>query len=74
MTHVLQSVQNAWGWLFLSDYEAAKEQATEIVLTRYARRNTNFQNGAVLDKDDLEKLSAGGDYAMEGLKRRKPTG
>ena len=70
----MQAVRNAWGWFFLADYDAAKEQATDNVVARYARGNANFQNGAILDADDLDKLSADGDDALERLNRRMPTG
>ena len=56
-------------WLSFADYDAAKRQATKDIISRYARGNVAFQNGLVLDEEDLAKLSANGDRAIARLKK-----
>ncbi len=55
-------------WLAFADYEAEKQEATRVTMARYARGNVTFQNGLVLDENDLDELSAQGDKALNRLR------
>jgi len=63
-------------WLRLDDYAAAKDKATDDVIARYSRGNTEVQNGHYLELDKLNDLSSQGDKAMSRLERlvQKRTG
>ena len=71
MFDILKPVRNAWGWLTLADYDAAKEQATYDINSRYGRGNVNFQNGSSMDATELDRLSAKGDKAEENLNKQR---
>lgn len=61
-------VRELKNWLAVTDYEEAKEQGTEIVISRYGRGNTCVQNGYVLDGAELKSLSTDGDAAVMRLR------
>lgn len=71
MLDVLKPVRNAWDWLVLADYDAAKEQAVHDIISRFGRGNVNFQNGLSMDEAELDRLSADGDKAEAKLNKRK---
>ena len=58
-----------FAWLRLEDYTAAKEKATDDVVSRYSRRNTLAQNGDTIDRDELDQLSVTGDDALLRLEK-----
>lgn len=57
-------------WLLFADYDAAKEAASLDTASRYSRGNIAVQNGRILDKRGLDKLSEDGDDAAEALKEK----
>lgn len=59
-------------WLSLADYFAAKNRATEKIVTRLARNNALFQGGAIMDEAELRRKSEKADDAMRRLERRFP--
>jgi hypothetical protein len=61
--------QRLRAWLRLDDYAAAKDKATDDIIARYSRGNTEIQNGHYLDRDKLNDLSARGDEAMSRLEK-----
>lgn len=65
---ILKPVRALWHWLSLADYGAAKEQASNDIIARFGRRNVTFQNGSVIDRSDLDSLSAQADKAIKKLR------
>ena len=66
----LRPVRELCGWLSLRDYEAAKEAATNEIISHLTRGSTVVQDGCVIDEEDLKELSSIGDRAMERIRRR----
>lgn len=56
------------GWLNLADLDDAREEASMRIMARYARGNTSFQDGRSLNQEDLIRLSAAADQAMNRLR------
>ncbi len=57
-----------FGWLSLADLDAARDEASVQIAARYARGNIFIQEGRVMHKDDLARLSAAADQAMGRLR------
>jgi hypothetical protein len=72
MTKMGEMVRGAYNWLTLADYDKVKEEAVNNIVSRYARGNINFQNGSVLDEDEVRLLSKEGDRALASLNKRSP--
>lgn len=60
-------MKNLLDWLSLADYEKAKNDATNELVSRFCRRNVSIQNGWHIDSDDLKELSKEGDRAMNNI-------
>ncbi|MBK8209653.1 MAG: hypothetical protein IPK78_06415 [Rhodospirillales bacterium] len=63
-------VRDMRAWLNLEDYAAAIHDGINDTVSRFARGNISFQNGSVLEEDDLRALSKKGDKAIKKLTRR----
>lgn len=64
-----KQLQKFLDWWTLNDYEAAKEKATEDIVSRYARGSVLVQNGSVIDEAEHAALVKRGDLAFEKLKK-----
>jgi hypothetical protein len=69
MISVRHAVRNARDWLSLKDYTRAVDEAINTIVFRYARGNISFQNGSVMQEDDLQALSQSGSSALDRLNR-----
>lgn len=58
-----------FGWLNLADLDTARREASMQVIARYSRGNTSIQDGRIMSRDDLARLSAAADQAMDRLRR-----
>jgi hypothetical protein len=65
----INAIRKFYQWLTVEDYMLAKEEATDVVVKRFSRGNTNAQNGWYLDEAELSQLSHSGDGAIGRLKR-----
>lgn len=63
-------LRKLFNWVTLTDYEIAKEEATELVVKRFSRGNVSAQNGWYMDRSQLDDLSKAADAAMERLEQR----
>ena len=66
------SVHAVWDWVTLRDYDAAKERATDEIVERLSRGNTLAQDGASMERGELDTFSAAADGAMTKLERLVP--
>jgi len=62
--------RQAFDWITVRDYVAAKNRAAIETAARYSRGNIAVQNGWFLDKTGLDLLSREGDKAISRLKQK----
>jgi hypothetical protein len=70
MKKVGEMMRKAYRWLTLADYEEAKARATNNIISRDARGNISFQNGSILEENELRALSKKGDKALARLNKK----
>jgi len=68
--HTPGFIRELCGWFNLAEYKAAKEHATELVISRFGRGNISVQNGYILDDAGLKAQSLEGDAAFTRLSKR----